>query len=160
MNIWGDEGQEELTPREQALRDLFVSEYLVDYDPLLACIRVGFNRQYAEQYSKKFMEEPYVQRKLKELTYKVPEEEEDEESRDKRLVLTVLREAAQNGPFASRVAAASKLASILGLDKPSTNLLEVTHKGGVMQVPGVSDISDWEQAAMASQQQLIKEAQE
>ena len=157
MNIWGNEV---LTPKEQALRDLFVSEYLVDYDAVLACMRIGFNKSHATQNSIKFLDESYVQRKIKELTYKSPEDEENEEEKDKRLVLAVLREASQNGPFSSRVAAASKLASILGLDKPTTNLLEITHKGGVMKVPGVGDIDAWETEAMDSQEQLIKEAQE
>jgi hypothetical protein len=157
MNIWGDET---LTPKEQVLRDVFVKEYLVDYNAELACIRVGFNKQHASIYSSKFMDEPYVQRKITELTYKAPEDEEDEEQKDKRLVLSVLREASQIGPYSSRVAAASKMASILGLDKPVANLLEITHKGGVMKVPGVGDIDIWENEAMTAQEQLIKEAQE
>ncbi len=108
----------ELSAQEQALRDVFVQEYLKDFDPFQACLRVGFQAAFAVEYAKKFMGEPYVHRRIVELQRLTPENEEAQSKEDKALVLSVLRQAAQNGPYTSRVAAASKLASILGMDRP------------------------------------------
>lgn len=101
-----------ISPNEKVLRDVFVQEYLKDYDELQACLRVGFQFSFAQEFSRKFMQEPYVQQKIAEYQRKDSQTTES----DKALVLNVLREAAQRGPYASRVAAAAKLAAILGLD--------------------------------------------
>ncbi|MFA7523101.1 MAG: hypothetical protein WCY71_09285 [Halothiobacillaceae bacterium] len=108
----------ELSEQEKALRDLFVQEYIKDFDPFQACLRVGFQAAFAVEYAKRFMSEPYVLRLIAELQRSTPENEDAQSREDKALVLSVLRQAAQNGPYASRVQAAAKLASILGLDRP------------------------------------------
>ncbi|ARB11146.1 terminase small subunit [Pseudomonas phage JG054] len=108
----------ELSEQEKALRDLFVQEYVKDFDPFQACLRVGFQAAFAVEYAKRFMSEPYVLRRIAELQRSTPENEDAQSREDKALVLSVLRQAAQNGPYASRVQAAAKLASILGLDRP------------------------------------------
>jgi hypothetical protein len=108
----------ELSEQEKALRDLFVQEYIKDFDPFQACLRVGFQAAFAVEYAKRFMSEPYVLRRIAELQRSTPENEDAQSREDKALVLSVLRQAAQNGPYASRVQAAAKLASILGLDRP------------------------------------------
>ena len=107
----------ELSEQEKALRDLFVQEYIKDFDPFQACLRVGFQAAFAVEYAKRFMSEAYVQRKIADLQRATPENEDAQAKQDKALVLSVLRQAAQNGPYASRVQAASKLATILGLDR-------------------------------------------
>lgn len=106
-----------ISESEKVLRDLFVDEYLKDFDPVQACVRVGFQFSFAIEFSVKFMREPYVLRRIAELTRETPDNEERQAKEDRSLVLNVLRQAAQNGPFASRVQAASKLATILGMDK-------------------------------------------
>ena len=103
--------------QEKALRDLFVQEYIKDFDPFQACLRVGFQAAFAVEYAKRFMSEAYVQRKIADLQRATPENEDAQAKQDKALVLSVLRQAAQNGPYASRVQAAAKLATILGLDR-------------------------------------------
>jgi hypothetical protein len=108
----------ELSEQEKALRDLFVQEYIKDFDPFQACLRVGFQAAFAIEYAKRFMSEAYVQRKITDLQRITPENEAEQARQDKALVLSVLRQAAQNGPYASRVQAAAKLATILGLDRP------------------------------------------
>jgi len=108
----------ELSEQEKALRDLFVQEYIKDFDPFQACLRVGFQAAFAVEYAKRFMSEAYVQRKIADLQRATPENEDAQARQDKALVLSVLRQAAQNGPYASRVQAAAKLATILGLDRP------------------------------------------
>jgi hypothetical protein len=161
MQFWGtEEGQKPLSDNEIILRNEFVKNYLIDFDPVLACMRLGFKRTFAETWAKTFMDEPYVVKRITELTYKTTEDEGLQEELDKQLTLSVLREAAQRGPFSSRVAAASKLASILGMDKPVTNQLEITNRGGVMVVPGVGNVDDWEQEAVKLQEELIAKAQQ
>ena len=104
--------------QEKALRDLFVQEYIKDFDPFQACLRVGFKSAFAVEYAKKFMGEAYVQRRIAELQRATPENEDAQAKEDRALILSVLRQAAQNGPYASRVQAAAKLATIYGLDRP------------------------------------------
>jgi len=160
MNLWGNEGQLPLSERELALRNEFVRQYLIDFDPVLACMRVGFTKAFAEDYAIRFMAEPYVQKRITELSLETPADELEQEELDKQLTLSVLRQAATNGPYSSRVAAAAKLASILGMDKPVANTLDITSKGGVMVVPGISNVDDWEETALKAQQELINAAQE
>lgn len=158
MKIW--EEQVNLSEKEKILRNEFVRNYLIDFDPVLACMRVGFTKAFAEDYAIRFMAEPYVQKRITELTLETPDDETAQEEADKQLTLAVLREAAQRGPYSSRVAAAAKLATILGMDKPIQNNLEITNKGGVMMVPGIVNIDDWEGQAVKSQEDLINAAQE
>ena len=154
------EGQNPLSEKEKILRNEFVRNYLIDFDPVLACMRVGFAKAFAENYAIRFMAEPYVQQRITDLTLQAPDDTDAQEEADKQLTLTVLREAAQRGPYSSRVAAAAKLATILGMDKPIQNNLEITNKGGVMVVPGIVNIDNWEAEAIKAQEDLINAAQE
>jgi propanediol utilization protein len=162
MQFWvnSGEGQSALTESEMALRNEFVRNYLIDYDEVLACMRVGFSKAFAETWAIRLMSEPYVQQRITTLTQTTPDDEGEQERLDKELTLSVLREAAQRGPYSSRVAAAAKLAAILGMDKPIANTLDITNRGGVMIVPGTASIDDWETTAVKAQQDLINAAQE
>lgn len=114
-----DQGQFEspLTGQEQALRDLFVAEYLKDFDPLQACIRVGFIHTFATQYAIQFMNEGYVRRQILHFTRK-PVKAADQDSEDRALLETTLKQAMQHGPYASRVAAGKAFAELKGWNKP------------------------------------------
>lgn len=105
-----------LSEQEKALRDLFVNEYLKDFDPFQAALRVGFLVTFALEQGKKLMQESYVQRQIALLTRK-PSEDFDS---DKALIENTLRQAMQHGPYASRVSAAKTLAEMRGLAKPDT----------------------------------------
>lgn len=111
--------EDELDSFQKALRDQFVEEYLKDFNALNACLRVGFEIQHAQNYSQTFLEDTYVQRRLREqfYTHQKGMTEEQVIEQDKQLILNSLRQAAQHGPYTSRVAACAKLASIHGLDK-------------------------------------------
>ncbi len=150
----------ELTEREKALRDLFVNEFLVDYDEIKAAQRVGFQKAFAEDYAKKFMAESYVQKRIKQLEHSIKADDKSMEEYDRQTVLAVLRKEAQNpfGTPAARVQAAAKLASIRGMDKPIEIKAETTHKGGVMMVPAIADLNDWEKMALDSQAKLVSDA--
>ena len=71
--------------QEKALRDLFVQEYIKDFDPFQACLRVGFQAAFAVEYAKKFMGEAYVQRRITELQRATPENEDAQAKEDRAL---------------------------------------------------------------------------
>jgi hypothetical protein len=52
------------------------------------------------------------------------------------------------------VSAYGKLASILGMDAPIKQEIDVTHRGGVMIVPMMPTAEDWEKVAEEKQAQL------
>ena len=152
---------ESLTFRERALRDLFVVEYLIDYDAIAACQRCGFNYQFAVDYSLKFMREPYVLQKINKVKFQETDEESSLEFDTKRIRASLMAEAHYRGPgssHAARVAALSKLAALCGMEAPKKFEQTINHRGGVMAVPGIASLDDWEQAASASQDALVKDA--
>lgn len=110
---------EKLTKQERDLRNRFVEQYLTDYDPIAACIRLGYQAQFAETYSRKFMTETYTLSRIAER-----ELEEglttDEQKHRKRVVSGLYREA--NSRFNSgsaRVAALTQIAKITGIEAPA-----------------------------------------
>ncbi len=123
--FWKDEYAEavapELTPVEKQLRDQFVTEYLRDSDRVQAAIRCGFGRGYAEQYAEQFWYEPYVQRAIADRQRGTAGDLDSQTSEHKALVFSVLLQAAQNGPYASRVAAARELNAMHGFTKPDAS---------------------------------------
>ena len=155
----------DMTPADKELRDLFAREYLFDFDPKAACIRCGFLEQYALQYAQQFMGESYVQNKIASLSKvgKAIGEDKEHDQQTKQAVLTSLfREANYRGAgssHGSRVAALAKLASILGMDAPTKMEQTITHKGGVMAVPGIAGLDEWEAKAVESQSKLTNEAE-
>lgn len=156
----------ELTAQEKELRDMFVVEFLKDHDYRNAAIRIGFLPKYADQYAAEFAVDPYVKRRIEyEMTRPLTNEEAAEHKRAmiRRTEALLLKQAGYAGPGAShgaRVSALSKLASIYGMDAPTKVEQTIQHKGGVMMVPGVASVEDWEAAAVASQEKLTKEAEQ
>lgn len=110
-----------LSEEEKALRDLFCLEYIKDFNEVQACIRMGFMATYAETYGRRYLEEPYVQQQIAALQRKQQLTEEEQREEDKALIMAVLRQAAQHGPYASRVQAAKQLAIMHGLDKTESD---------------------------------------
>lgn len=155
----------ELTIQEKELRDLFVVEFLKDHDYKAAAIRVGFLPKFADQYAAEFAVDPYVKKRIdEEMTRKLSDEEAAEHKRAmiRRTEALLLKQAGYAGPGAShgaRVSALAKLASIYGMDAPTKVEQTIQHKGGVMMVPGVASIDEWEAAAVSSQEKLTKDAE-
>lgn len=161
---YGGQVTSDLTAQEKELRDTFVREYLIDFDPIAACIRCGFLEQYASQYAMQFMGETYVRKQIAHVSTTVGDiDEKTKTEQNKQLILTSLfREANYRGAGAShgsRVAALAKLASIHGMDAPTKMEQTINHKGGVMAVPGIAAIDDWETQAVSSQAKLTSEAE-
>jgi hypothetical protein len=156
----------ELSPREKALRDLFVQQYLIDYDPVSACLRCGFMRSFATEYAEKFMTEPYVRQQLvvHEQTQPLPYSgnPDADDYNKKRIVEGLFREAHNKFSNASaRVAALGQLAKIYQLDQKvvvDNNKGKKQHRGGIIMVPQVADVTEWEDVATATQDKLVSDA--
>jgi hypothetical protein len=144
------------SPAEIALRNRFVREYVVDYDDYKACLRIGFLKEAAQRWRHTFLNEPYVQRKIKEVELSKANDSDSQKLEDTAIVMTTLREAAQNGPFNTRVSAATTMAKILGMDK--TPVDEDEFKGGILLIPTIADTTEWELVAEEQQAKLVKES--
>jgi len=162
-NIDEPEVGADLSFRERALRDLFVNEYLVDYNEYAAAIRIGYSQAYAKEYSVRFMNEPYVLQQIR-LKENAPTPDDSVEDMKKRVMTGLIREANYRGPGCSqsaRVAALSKLAAIHGMDAPIRSKTEITGadgqplNGGVFVIPGVMTVEQWEAAAAEQQTALV-----
>lgn len=146
--------QAPLQPQEMQLRDAFVEEYLRDNDPLMAVLRLGFSKEVAQDFSHEFMFCGYVQRKIAERQQELFSQDRDQvaEQMFPFIVAGLRKEARYFGPGSAqsaRVAAFSKLSSMLGIDAPTKT--EVAHSGGVVMVPGIASLGEWEDIAMTSQ---------
>ena len=107
-----------LTKQERTLRQRFVEEYLVDYDAHGACLRLGYAAQFADQYSKQFMLEPYVRKRISEREAELGISTEEQQHR-KRIVAGLYREAhSRFNSGSARVAALTQLAKIIGIEAP------------------------------------------
>jgi len=151
-----DDEEQFLTEAELAMRNRFAREYVIDYDGFKACLRIGFTKSAALKWSNILLLEGYVNRKIKEFELKKGEESDTQKQEDVSIVMSVLREAAQKGPFNTRVSAAATMAKILGMDKEAKTDEEI--KGGVLMIPEIADVSQWEIIATESQKQLVKES--
>lgn len=159
-----DEPQERsYTYREKALRDLFINEYLVDYDAIGAAIRVGYNRGIAKEYAVRFMDEAYVAREI--ARREAAPEKSDEEALKKRIMAGLVREANYRGPGSSqaaRVAALGKLAQLNGMEPASKTQTQLTGPNGEplqgpgnFIIPGVMTPEQWALAAAQQQADLV-----
>jgi hypothetical protein len=146
----------QLTEQERALRDRFVDEYLVDYDATKACMRVGFSLSFAVEYGKQFICEAYVQKRIKRAEQLKLDAEAAHDYDANRVRAVLMRWAhCDHGPTA--VAAARQLCVIMGLDgKPEEEEGSAGVQGGVMMVPAIADVDEWEKTAVQSQQKLTE----
>lgn len=102
-----------LNEKEQALRDVFVNEYLKDFNPIRACIRMGFLTSFATDQAKVFMEDGYVLRKIAFLESQSVKAGEE----DRNAMLANLRWLAFNGTPASRATATQRYMEAQGYVK-------------------------------------------
>lgn len=156
--------QQELTPAEKQLRDAFVTEYLKDLDSWAAAVRVGYLRAVAHDYASLLMQEPYVQREIERRRAEIPANpKEDDKTERHRVRQWLVEEARYKGPGSShsaRVSALTKLCNVLDMDGATKSKVEVTHKGGVMLVPAIASLEDWEKQAAKAQDALIASSSE
>lgn len=152
------EGTPELSDSEKEVRRSFVHEYLKDYDALNACLRLGYHGAFARTFARRFMEEGYVRSYIIEVERSNKTEKERADSRisDMELILSTLRDVMIHGSPAARVRAASEMANAYNLAESMKQ--NSAAASGVMVVPGISSISEWEQAAIASQSSLMSDS--
>lgn len=152
----------ELTAHDMAIREKVVNEYLYDYSWTKACLRCGFRAEFCEDNAKRFAQDPYCIWRVKELSRfrglnPNPEQRAETLELEKIDILNALRkEAHYYGPGSSqaaRVSALGKLAQLLGMEPPKAVKAEVKAKG-VMVVPGIASVDDWEQVAQQAQADL------
>lgn len=114
-----------LTKQERSLRQRFVEEYLADYDPVGAAIRLGYQEAFAQQYAKQFLAEPYTLKLIKEREAEFGILTEEDQHR-KKIVAGLYREAhSRFNSGAARVAALTQLAKIIGIEAPVKTELKV-----------------------------------
>ena len=155
--FWSEnELQGELTGHERQVRDQFVVQYLIDYNSVNACIRLGFREAYAKMWGPKLMAEGYVQRKLQDsINKRKAEAEANPDTEQSRIMEGLRREANYFGPGSSqaaRVAALAQLAKLNNMGVGTGGGEGVM--GGVMIVPMNADPADWQALAAASQRKL------
>lgn len=152
--------QPKLSKEEVALRDLFVFEYLKDWDAIAASIRCGFNGTFAKEYAQRFMDETYVRVRIKQGEMALSGEGRKPEQARKRIIMAgLMREAHQwGGSQAARVSALTALAKVHGMDAPRVGARAGTNKAGqgVMMVPGIAKAEEWEAVAVPSQRKLVE----
>lgn len=140
-----------LSPGDIRAREAFVKEYLVDYDAYKACLRCGYLEAYAKERSVTYLSDPYVAWLVKESQDKTSE---DGDILKNRVIQGLVREANNHGEGSShsaRVTALKVLAEVYGIEaKKSAN----QNAGGVMVVPAITNVDDWEAAAVGQQEAL------
>lgn len=140
-------------------RQEFAKAYLIDCDPTMAALRCGLVDP----------DDPDEARKVGWYYYRQPETlaaiqafsatmENDKIVSRERVLMGLLEEANYRGLGAShsaRVAAWSKIAQMLGAEKPKGEEDPATKvRGGVMMIPMAQSIEQWEQVATGSQAAL------
>lgn len=161
--FWADAAMApQLSTAERELRLRFIDEYMFDRDAYHACIRIGVMQTMAIEYANKFIGEPFVQQEIARRDREMAADPKLEQEMTKRQVrAALLREAHYRGPGAShaaRVGALIKLGAILGMDAPIKTQNEHLHRGGVMEVPPMANLDQWERDAMASQGKLVTDS--
>lgn len=153
-----------LNPKQKAMADEFVLQYLRDFNARQAYIRthehfnpfdeITDNTAATKGYA--MLRWPYVARKLRD---QMDAAEEKNIVTRNEILFGLKREANYQGPGAShaaRIGGWATLAKIMGME---TKKVEATlaMKGGVMVVPAVEGVDEWEKRAAAAQAAL-KEA--
>ncbi|MCP5006381.1 MAG: hypothetical protein GY941_20950 [Planctomycetes bacterium] len=146
---------EELDAAEREVRDAFIAEFMRDYDPVDACIRIGFLPTLANEFAAQFMSEGYVLRAVLR-AQAAPINEDQKEVMRAQVVHALWKEANSAGRASERIASLGHLSKILSLD-PSTQPKgsnAALPAGGVMVVPAMTDPDTWSAMARESQRKL------
>lgn len=170
--------EENLTPAMKHRRDVFIREYLRDFNGSQAWLRMkaecdpeDAHKTYtpiqSSEAAYQLRQEPYVAARIAEL---VDSLEAANMVSQQRVLAMLLRDAELQGigaKHAARVSAQKVLVDILGMSSAAKAVAARTdsaqgagsgHRGGVMVVPAVAGTADeWEAAAAQAQAQLKEE---
>lgn len=147
----------EPTDIEQALYEKFIVEYLRDKNFSTAASRVGFQAAFAYDMGKMLLQKSYVQKRIKQLEEDEPDLEA-ERREIKRLLLRKMREIVAS-PFSKPNEASNAgkaLRAMYGFDAPPPKHEDPHAQAGVMLVPAIANLDEWEKAATASQTALAE----
>ncbi len=170
---WTEEGWDEPTPLQshlepeddnKELRDAFIKEYMRDFSAINAAIRCGHLKPVAEQIAERYMGEPYVAREIQDRIDALDLDPDGiGHATMKRQVIVGLKTQAnyhgQDSSHAARINALNTTAKLLGMEPEKKTSIKV-NTSGVMTVPGIASISEWEQEATASQNELLNDTQQ
>lgn len=144
--------------RKDRQAELFVTEFVKDFNIKAAALRMGFEEWQASSKGSTFYNSPDVQKRIREWL--------DEKGREsfytrERIMARLWEEANYYGRDASpsaRVRAAEALAKMAGMEMPQK--VDVTMHGGVMLVPAMGTTAEWTEAAAKAQQKLKEDVRE
>lgn len=151
-----------LSKDEMLIREQVVAEYLYDYSWTKACLRCGFQAAFAQDNGIRFSQDPYCIWRVKMLSRERglnpnPVEHAQHLDNEKQDIINALKkEANYFGPGSSqaaRVSALGKLAQLYGMEPPKAVKAEIKGQG-VMVVPGIATIDNWEAVAQSAQEKL------
>lgn len=141
-----------LSAKTMALRQMFVIEFVKDFNPKKAMQRLGWKTEHPAQLGNNWLNEPYTQYCLD----KFIREAKDEALVTRAAVISgLVREANSyeiDSSGASRTAALGKLAKVLGMEITKVQVDKVAP--GVMFIPMMGTPEQWEQAAAKAQDDL------
>lgn len=146
----------QLTDAEILLRRAFVEEFMKTRNGYRACVTLGILAPYAEDWAKSFMAEGYVRQLIHEAE-RAEESDEQGTERQYRYRAWMEEQATYYGPGSShgaRVTAIGMLMKNEGMEAPIKVETELSHKGGVMLVPALTNANDWCAVAVQSQTKL------
>lgn len=136
-------------------RDRFIDALLRGDTKREAAMYAGVPARSASKEASTMWREPYVQQRLRELREAL---NEDELLTRKELVLNVKQIAFDDKELGGvRVGASALLARVMGFEAAKKLDVDLNHRGGIMLVPVMGSVADWEQAAAESQKRLKDE---
>lgn len=148
-------GSVQLSQEQVNLRQRFVSEYLRDMDALKACLRLGYSISYAKDSAKNLLHDPYVQYLLA-AKNDSPQSSKEQYSTNitaKNQAKAALMAIINSGYDEKAKVAALKLKFQLDREEQNASGVE---SSGVMIVPGIDSVADWERTAMHTQEKLMQ----
>lgn len=169
---WGEEGWTEpeiakvhTEPKglQKEHRDQFIKEYMRDFNPVNAAIRCGFAGPKALEVSDRYMGEPYVMRGIQDAIEAIDLNPDNSfVDNMKRTVIMNLASQSQydgaNASHAARIKATETISKLMGME-PDKKVNVKHNTSGVMMVPGVASIEEWETEATVSQNKLLDDTQ-
>lgn len=148
---------EHVHPRTQAIRRLFVAEFVKDFNMSAAMLRLGLNYSQPAMVATKWLKEPFTQFILDRF---IRESEDEALVTRQHIIAALVREANNYGldsSGASRVSALGKLAKIKGMEIDRSQV-DVRVAGGIMLIPVTGSPDDWERSAQRAQLELKQAA--
>lgn len=152
-------------PIEVDEREVFVTEYLVDFDPIAAALRCGVPRLQAKAKAKLWMQDRVVLCGIQEGVDKMLPEQI---ATPQRILAGLMRESRTAFLDGVRVQALTAAHAVLSdvkkqkkLDEKDENEKNKRKNGrAVLMVPGTPALTDWEAAAREQQAKLKEKAKE